>query len=75
MHCICAIEIYGQAVNCIPEEIAEVFAITATIVPYFFRYRALHIAPQPCQPNWLGTLSFMLDPFYCDQDEIRTVAA
>ena len=46
------------------------------LFPTFFGTAgALHIAPQPCQPNWLGTLSFMLDPFYCDQDEIRTVAA
>ena len=34
IHCMCAIEIYGQAVNCIPEEIAEVFAITANFAPY-----------------------------------------
>ena len=33
---MCAIEIYGQAVNCILEEIGEVFAITATFAPHFF---------------------------------------
>ena len=37
---MCAIEIYGQAVNCILEEIGEVFAITATFAPYIF------LAPQ-----------------------------
>ena len=36
---MCAIEIYGQAVNCIPEEIAEVFAITATFAPYIRIYQ------------------------------------
>ena len=27
-----------------------------------------HTAPQPCQPDRLGTLSFLLDYSYCDRD-------
>ena len=38
------------------------------------RHYLEHTAPQPCQPERIVTLSFILDLFYCDRDEIRPVA-
>ena len=45
---MCAIEIYGQAVNCILEEIGEVFAITVTFAPYIFFSTAVALVRHFC---------------------------
>ena len=35
---------------------------------YFKKEVSFHTVPWGCQPDRLGTLSFMLDYFYCDRD-------
>ena len=52
----------------------NVLGILETIAFYSSTHPVRHTAPQRNQPDWLGTLDFLLVLCYCDQDMTISVA-